>query len=208
MAPQGNATVKDSEGEVTTSRREFTGAMAKLIYWAGVAMALFHIWVNTVGIMPEIQRNALHFAFICFLGYLIYPFKKRHHQRWLILDSILAILSVAVGVYLVLFEDALHARNEVPTQIDLVFAGVAIILMLEITRRTAGYIIPSIAAFFLGYALWFGQYMEGLWNFPGVSLVRMLYRMYFAPDGIFGTIATISSTFVFLFVLFAGTGFE
>ncbi len=203
MTAKGNTVVKDSEGEVTASRREFTGAMAKLIYWAGVAMALFHIWVNTVGIMPEIQRNALHFAFICFLGYLIYPIGKRHARRWLPVDMVLAILSVAVGVYLVLFEDALHARNEVPIRIDLVFAAVAIILMLEITRRTAGYIIPSIATFFLGYALWFGQYMEGLWNFPGVNMVRMLYRMYFAPDGIFGTIATISSTFVFLFVLFA-----
>ncbi|MBC2713069.1 MAG: TRAP transporter permease [Desulfosarcina sp.] len=203
MTTKCDSVVKDSEGEVTTARREFKGSMAKVIYWVGVAMALFHIWVNTVGIMPEIQRNALHFSFICFLGYLIYPFKKRNHHRWLPLDFGLAILSVAVGVYLVLFEDALHARNEVPTQVDLVFAAIAIILMLEITRRTAGYIIPSIAAFFLGYALWFGQYMEGLWNFPGVNLVRMLYRMYFAPDGIFGTIATISSTFVFLFVLFA-----
>jgi TRAP transporter 4TM/12TM fusion protein len=203
MTVKGDPVVKESDGEVTAARREFKGAMAHIIYWVGVAMALFHIWVNTIGIMPEIQRNALHFAFICFLGYLIYPFKRRHHQRWLPLDIALAILSVAVGVYLVLFEDALHARNEVPTRVDLVFAAVAIVLMLEITRRTAGYIIPTIAAFFLGYALWFGRYMEGLWNFPGVTLVRMLYRMYFAPDGIFGTIATISSTFVFLFVLFA-----
>ncbi|MEJ2661418.1 MAG: TRAP transporter fused permease subunit, partial [Desulfobacteraceae bacterium] len=203
MTPQGDSIAEENDGEVTAARRQFKGAMAKLIYWVGVAMALFHIWVNTIGIMPEIQRNALHFAFICFLGYLIYPFRKRHHRRWLPLDVTLAVLSVAVGVYLVLFEDALHARNEVPTQIDLLFAAAAIVLMLEITRRTAGYIIPAIAAFFLGYALWFGQYLEGLWNFPGVHLERMLYRMYFAPDGIFGTIATISSTFVFLFVLFA-----
>ena len=203
MTAKGETAVKESDGEVTTARREFKGAMAHVIYWVGVAMALFHIWVNTIGIMPEIQRNALHFSFICFLGYLIYPFRKRHHKRWLPLDFALAVLSLAVGVYLVLFEDALHARNEVPNQVDLVFAAVAIVLMLEITRRTAGYIIPTIAVFFLGYALWFGRYFEGLWNFPGVTPVRMLYRMYFAPDGIFGTIATISSTFVFLFVLFA-----
>jgi TRAP transporter 4TM/12TM fusion protein len=203
MTTKNDPVVKDSDGEVTAVRRELKGAMAKVIYWVGVAMALFHIWVNTIGILPEIQRNALHFAFVCFLGFLIYPFGKRHHKRWLKLDFVLAMLSVCVGGYLVLFEDALHARNEVPTGMDLIFAGMAIIIMLEITRRTAGYIIPTIACVFLGYALWFGQYMEGLWNFPGVNMVRMLYRMYFAPDGIFGTIATISSTFVFLFVLFA-----
>jgi TRAP transporter 4TM/12TM fusion protein len=153
--------------------------------------------------MPEIQRNALHFAFVLFLGFIIYPISRRAARQTLPIDYGLALLAVATGVYLVLFEDALHARNEVPLPIDLVFAAVAIVLMIEITRRTAGYIIPSIAAFFLAYALWFGRYMGGLWNFPGVTPERMLYRMYFAPDGIFGTIATISSTFVFLFVLFA-----
>jgi TRAP transporter 4TM/12TM fusion protein len=64
-------------------------------------------------------------------------------------------------------------------------------------------LIPVLAAVFLAYALGLGKFFGGLWNFPGVRVSRILYRMYFAPDGIFGTIATISSTFVFLFVLFA-----
>ncbi len=203
MADNTNAVEKDRSGEVSSAQRKLTGIHARVIYWVGVLMALFHLWINTIGIMPEIQRNALHFAFILFMGYLIYPFAGRFARQTLWLDYFLAVFSVVTGVYLVLFEDALHARNEVPTQVDLLFAAIAIVLMLEITRRTAGYIIPVIAAVFLGYALWFGQYMGGLWNFPGVTVERMLYRMYFAPDGIFGTIATISSTFVFLFVLFA-----
>jgi TRAP transporter 4TM/12TM fusion protein len=103
----------------------------------------------------------------------------------------------------VLFEDALHARNEQPLTVDLIFAAVAIVLMIEITRRTSGYLIPTLATFFLLYALFLGTYFGGLMNFPGVTLERLLYRMYWAPDGIFGTIASISSTFVFLFVLFA-----
>ncbi len=192
----------DRTGEVLATQRKLTGTHARIIYWAGVATSLFHLWVNTIGIMPEIQRNALHFALILFLGYIIYPFRKGAARWTLRLDYGLAVLSVITGVYLVLFEDALHARNEVPTQVDLVFAAIAIILMIEITRRTAGYIIPVLAVLFLSYGLWLGKYFSGLWNFPGVTVERMLYRMYFAPDGIFGTIATISSTFVFLFVLF------
>ncbi|PID74230.1 MAG: C4-dicarboxylate ABC transporter permease, partial [Desulfobacterales bacterium] len=174
-----------------------------LLYWTGVLMAIFHIWVNTVGVMPEIQRNAIHFGFVLFMGFLIFPFSYRTARALKWLDILLALLSVACALYLVFFEDALHARNEVPILADLIFAAISIVLMLEITRRTAGYIIPCLAITFLGYALWFGQYMGGMWQFPGVSVERMLYRMYFAPDGIFGTIATISSTFVFLFVLFA-----
>ena len=194
------ASEKDTT-DVATGRQ--TPLNQRLLYWCGVLMALFHLWVNTIGIMPEIQRNALHFAFILFMGFIIYPPIKKLPERGLIFDYMLAVLAVITGAYLVLFEDALHARNEVPTQLDLVFAGIAILLMVEITRRSAGYIIPLLSAIFLGYALWFGRLMGGLWNFPGVTIERMLYRMYFAPDGIFGTIATISSTFVFLFVLFA-----
>jgi TRAP transporter 4TM/12TM fusion protein len=203
MTEADKTTATDKGGEVLSTRRRLGGIHAKVLYFAGVLTALFHIWVNTVGIMPEIQRNAIHFAFILFMGFIIYPFNARLARKTLAVDYALAILSVVTGVYLVLFEDALHARNEVPTQIDLLFAAMAIVLMVEITRRAAGYIIPCLALVFLGYALWFGRFMDGLWNFPGVTVERMLYRMYFAPDGIFGTIATISSTFVFLFVLFA-----
>ncbi len=196
-------TVKETDGEAIVVKKLLSRKMETLLYWVGVLMAVFHIWINTVGVMPEIQRNAIHFGFVVFMGFIIYPFNQRFAKSLKWMDVALALLSVACALYLVLFEDALHARNEVPILWDLIFAGIAIVLMLEITRRTAGYIIPCLAAAFLGYALWFGKYMGGMWQFPGVSLERMLYRMYFAPDGIFGTIATISSTFVFLFVLFA-----
>ena len=196
-------TVKETDGETVVVEKQLSPRMETLLYWTGVIMAVFHIWVNTVGVMPEIQRNAIHFGFVLFIGYLIYPFNQRFARQLKWLDIILALLAVACALYLVFFENALHARNEVPILPDLIFAGIAIVLMLEITRRTAGYIIPALAAAFLGYALWFGKYMGGMWQFPGVSIERMFYRMYFAPDGIFGTIATISSTFVFLFVLFA-----
>ena len=193
----------DAQGEALAVKRVLTGWTDRLITLAAICCSLFHIWVNTIGIMPEIQRNALHFSFILFMGFLMYPMLKRHPGKTLSLDYVLAILSFLIGLYLVLFEDALHARNEVPTTVDFVAAAVAIVLMLEITRRAAGWLIPVLSIIFLSYGLGLGKYLHGLWNFPGVTVGRMLYRMYFAPDGIFGTIATISSTFVFLFVLFA-----
>ncbi|BBD07035.1 TRAP transporter permease [Desulfovibrio ferrophilus] len=194
---------KDLGGETLAVKRELSGFTSSFIYWVGVICSLFHIWVNTVGVMPEIQRNALHYGFVLLMGFIMFPMLRKHARATLPLDWALGLLSFGVALYLVLFEDALHARNEVPLLIDLVAAGVAIVLMLEITRRTTGLLIPVLAMIFLGYGLGGGQYLEGLWHFPGVTVPRMLYRMYFAPDGIFGTIATISSTFVFLFVLFA-----
>ena len=195
------STDKEHEEGITT-QRELKGIHYNIIYIVGILSSLFHLWVNTIGIMPEIQRNAAHYGFILFIGYLLYPVSKKYARKTLGLDYVLAILSVMAALYLILFEDALHARNEVPILIDLVAAVIAMILMLEIARRASGLIIPTLSLLFLAYALFLGKSFGGLWNFPGVSLTRILYRMYFAPDGIFGTIATISSTFVFLFVLF------
>ncbi|KAA0258147.1 TRAP transporter permease [Deferribacter autotrophicus] len=202
MSIENKKTQEDVSGEVITVQRELGDTLKKIVYVVGILTSLFHLWVNTIGIMPEIQRNAVHYGLLLFLGYLLYPLSKKNPEKTLTIDFIFAVLSFLVGLYLVLFENALHARNEVPILPDLIAAAIAIILLLEITRRTSGLIIPFLAFFFLGYALYFGKFFSGLWNFPGVNIQRLLYRMYFAPDGIFGTIATISSTFVFLFVLF------
>jgi len=194
---------QDISGEVITVKRKLSGQTAALVYWFGILTSIFHLWINTIGILPEIQRNAIHYGCILFMGFILYPTSKRNPLKTFRLDLFLAVLSLVAAFYLVFFEDALHARNEQPLMVDLVFAGIALVLMIEITRRTSGYLIPILSLFFLSYSLFLGKLFSGLWNFPGVTLERLLYRMYFAPDGIFGTIATISSTFVFLFVLFA-----
>ncbi|MBN2567900.1 MAG: TRAP transporter permease [Deltaproteobacteria bacterium] len=193
----------DTSGETLAIKRKLTKNTKTFIYWFAVATSLFHLWINTIGIMPEIQRNAIHYGTIVFMAFVLYPFLKKHADKTFKMDVFLAILALAAAIYLVLFEDALHARNEAPTIIDLIAASIALILMLEITRRTSGYLIPVLSIIFMLYALFLGRQLGGLWHFPGVGIERLLYRMYFAPDGIFGTIATISSTFVYLFVLFA-----
>ncbi len=139
---------EEDSGEVSAVQRQFVGWQSNMMYVVAVAMSLFHLWINTIGIMPEIQRNAVHFAFILFLGFLLFPFSQRVSKQTLWVDYILAILSVAAGVYLVLFEDALHDRNEVPIIMDLIAAGIAVALMLEITRRTTGWLIPTLSLLF------------------------------------------------------------
>jgi TRAP transporter 4TM/12TM fusion protein len=191
-----------AQGEVVTAQRNLSARSQSAIYWIGVAASLFHLWSNSIGVLPEIHRNAIHFGFVLSMGFILYPALKSRICSSFKLDIILAVISSIVALYLLLFEEALHARNQVPNSADLIFAALSLLLLLEITRRTSGFFIPVLAIIFLTYALSWGKYLDGLWNFPGVTLPRMLYRMYFAPDGIFGTIATISSTFVYLFVLF------
>jgi TRAP transporter 4TM/12TM fusion protein len=190
------------QGEVITPHRDLSFRSKTTVYWIGVVASLFHLWANGIAVLPEIHRNAIHYGFILVMGFILYPALKSRINSGFRFDIFLSVLAATTALYLLFFEEALHARNQVPNAADLIFAGLALVILLELTRRTSGLFIPGLAIFFLTYALFWGKYLGGLWNFPGVSVPRMLYRMYFAPDGIFGTIATISSTFVYLFVLF------
>lgn len=191
----------DIGGEVAVNQRNLGGVHNRIVFWLCVATSCFHLWANALGVLPELQRNAIHFGLLVFIAYLLYPpFKGKNGS--LALDYVLGGLAALTAVYLLLFEADLHARNQVPLPRDLIAAACALLLLLEITRRTTGWFIPTLALLFLTYATMWGNLVGGMWRFPGVSFERILYRMYFAPDGIFGTIATVSSTFVALFVLF------
>jgi len=169
------------------------------------SVALFHIWVNTIGNISDLWRNSLHFALLGFLGFIVYPISKKRFLGSVNIkfDYFFALLVLSTSIYLILFEGALHARNEVPVILDLFFAGISIIFAIELTRRTTGLVIPLLALFFLTYVIWWGQYVEGIFNFRGMNLSRILYRMYFTDEGLFGMIASVSSTYVFMFILFA-----
>ena len=195
--------LEEDTGESKAVFRVFSGTLAKYFYVITVLMSLFHLYYNTIGVIPDLRRNAFHMLFVLGIGYLMYPMSKKRARQTLRIDIILSVLGIIASLYLVFFENALHARNEVPILSDLIFAALAIVLVLELTRRAAGWLIPTLSILALAYGLFLGRLIGGSFYFRGVTLSRMLYRMYFAPDGLFGSITTISSTFVFLFILFA-----
>ncbi len=176
-----------------------------MLTWFAAGVALFHIWANTFGNLNDLWRNALHLGLLGFLGYLSYSWtkKKSPSRASSRMDIIFGGFLLVSAAYLILFEDALHKRNEVPVLVDLLFAGITIVLALELTRRTSGIVIPILAIVLLAYVLWWGQFVGGVFGLRNMSLSRVLYRMYFTDEGLFGMIATISSTYVFMFILFA-----
>ena len=54
----------------------------------------------------------------------------------------------------------------------------------------------------LTYISWWGQYLGGVFQFRGLSMETVMFRSLYGDDAIFGTIARISSTYVFLFIIF------
>ena len=119
------------------------------------------------------------------------------------MDVLLSILMMASSIYFIWAEKALIERDLELTVIDSLVGALSIMLTLELGRRTSGIIIPFLSLFCLSYVFWWGKFIDGAFYFRGMTLNRVLYRMCFTDEGLFGHTASISSTSVYMFVLFA-----
>lgn len=176
--------------------KEITFAYAILI-------SLFHFYINIWGGISDLWFNSAHFALLGSLGFLTYEASKGE-DRVSILNIILAILSLSTFVYMMLFEESLYSVAHSQMRLsDIIVVSMTIILAIELVRRYTGYIIPALIILSISYVLFLGQYFEGVFAFGGMDFDRFLYRMFYTGEGLFGPIATISSTYVFMFILFA-----
>lgn len=172
--------------------------------WSAFLFALFHIYCNVFASISELWLSAIHFggfgAICMFMANETLSDDRKSLQYWI--NVILALLAMATAAYLVLFENALYARETEYIASDYAFSIIAIGLAMEFTRRTTGWFMPTLIAVSLSYILFLGRYIGGVFAFPGLSLETVMYRSYFTSEGMFGLTANISSTFVFMFIIF------
>lgn len=171
-----------------------------------IGISLFHFWMNVWGGMSDLWFNAAHFSLLASLGFLTYKSTQADSddEKVSFFDLVFSLLVLVSFVYMVFFEESLYADADGNMRTtDLLVSGLTIVLAIEMVRKSTGYIIPIIIITCIAYLLYFGQYLEGVFAFGGMSVERFLYRMYYTSEGLFGPIATISSTYVFMFILFA-----
>ncbi len=175
-----------------------------LLKFAAFLFALFHIYCNVFASISELWLSAIHFggfgAICVLMANETEEVKKNKFRYWT--NVLLAVLSVSVAAYLILFETALYEREAEFILSDYIFSTIAVVLAIEFTRRTTGWFMPVLVLISLSYILFMGRYISGVFSFPGLSLETVLYRSYFSSEGMFGLTANISSTFVFMFIIF------
>ncbi|AZT85966.1 TRAP transporter permease [Marinobacter sp. NP-4(2019)] len=180
--------------------------IGRVIFVLAIAIALSHLWFNTFSTLSELWTSALHFGLFGLLCALTMPMirSERPDTRRLVfsLDLVLGLLALGCALYLIGFEDALYDRGVVFSTADWVVSILAVILVLEFARRTTGWFIPCLCIVALTYVAWWGQYVDGIFNFPGLTWETVLYRSYIGGQGMLGSIARISWTYVFMFILF------
>jgi TRAP transporter 4TM/12TM fusion protein len=196
-------TVDVDSGRALRGPETTAGRVATVL---AVVIALVHIYFNTFGTWSEIRVNVIHFGGFGALCALIYPAFAARTPRGariaLVIDIVLALLALSCIAYLLLGEESFYARNANFLWYDWFFTILAPLLVLEFVRRTTGLLIPAMMVTAFTYVVIWGKYVPGMLTFPGLSLETMLYRTFHTDDGMLGNIASISATYVFMFVLF------
>ena len=177
-----------------------------VIFWLAIGTALIHLYFNTLSTLSTLWTSALHFGLFGLICALTNPTLKARSitgQRVVFgVDVVLGLVAMACAFYLILFEDDLYQRGVNFNMADWIVSIAAVVLILELARRTVGWFIPVLCIVALTYVAWWGQYVDGLFNFPGLSWETVLFRAYIGGQGMLGSIARISWTYVFMFILF------
>ncbi|EMT44982.1 TRAP transporter permease [Anoxybacillus flavithermus] len=188
-----------------SNTRKLTGVFQKVVFVGLLAFSLFQLYTAIFGVFTAQIQRSVHLGFALALIFLLFPARRGKRKSgklqvaWY--DIVLALLSIYVGSYWPLHIDKIVMRVGMLSDQDFYTGVLAVLLVLEATRRAVGLPITIIAILFLSYG-YFGEMMPGFLRHSGLSLQRLVQTMFFTTEGILGTPLGVSSTFIFLFLLF------
>ncbi|MEM0551995.1 MULTISPECIES: TRAP transporter permease [Aeromonas] len=185
------------------------GAMGGIITLLALAWSLFQLWIASplpfmlgFGVLNDTETRSIHLTFALLLAFLVFPaFRTSPRDRVPFSDIALALIAAGAASYLFVMYQALAQRPGNLTTADLVTACIGIPLLLEAARRALGPALAVIAIVFLTYSL-AGSWMPGLLAHRGVSFTALANHQWITTEGVFGIALGVSTSFVFLFVLF------
>lgn len=185
------------------------GSMGWIIAGLALLWSLFQLWIASplpfivgVGVLNDTETRSIHLAFAILLAYLVFPaLRSSPRDRVPLPDIALGVIGALVAGYLFLAYAQLAQRPGNLTTMDFTVACIGIPLLLEAARRALGPALAVIALVFLAYSL-AGPWMPGLLAHRGVSLNALANHQWITTEGVFGIALGVSTSFVFLFVLF------
>ena len=201
--------LEEMVSETDTGARHPPGIPGKMLFGVPLTWSLFQLWYASplpfifgFGVFNDTEARSIHLAFALFLAFTAYPAFKRSPRDYIpIADWIFAILGAFSAAYIYLFYNQLSDRPGAPITQDLIVAVCGMLLLLEATRRALGPPLMVVAIIFLIYTFG-GQYMPDVIAHKGQSLTKVMSHQWLTTEGVFGVALGVSTSFVFLFVLF------
>lgn len=181
---------------------------SKSVTWFIAAVAIFysifHLFI-TFNPLPELIQRSAHVAIGLVLVFLLYPARQSSSRQsipWL--DWLLALASLATFLYIWKeYQAIMTTRGGIPNTLDIVFAILAVVLVVEGARRVMGWMLPILGLIFLSYPF-FSHYdwvPDRLLTRP-YSISDIFGQMYLKTEGLYSSAIGASVTFIFLFILF------
>lgn len=193
-----------SDGE-NQHKRMFTGlSLGIMLLWS-----VFQLWYASplpyyfdFFVFNSAEARSIHLGFAILLAFLLYPTKKNHSSGPLdIAEFVLGVIGAGCAAYIFVFYVELSSRPGLPTNLDIFISVVGISVLLESTRRALGLPLAIVAIFFMVYCF-AGPYMPDVVAHKGVGLEKASYHYWLSSEGVFGVALGVSTSMVFMFVLF------
>jgi len=182
----------------------------KSIIIALLAWTLFQIYIATPLpfllsgdlLLNSIQTRLVHYSFAIFITYTFFGTLRNGARPYpQVLDIVLGLGAASPAIYGVVFYHELAGRIGAPLPLDIVVACIGLFFLLEAVRRTTGLPLVIVALILIGY-IFLGPYMPEVISHRGASLGRFADHIWLSSEGVFGFALGVSSSLVFLFVLF------
>lgn len=191
------------EKDADSRTRVYVGPMDIVLTAVLIVWAIFQIWANTFGTLGAVKLRTAHIMFLLPLAFTLYPtFRKERRRRTLmpVWDIALIVAAVASYGFLFLRYDAI-ARTGRLTDIEVYVGVVCLLVAFEAARRASGN-LALIALIFLSYFAVWGRFIPGTFGTSAFTLKRVIKALVWDTNGILGTGAGVSATYIFVFVLF------
>ncbi len=216
-APEADVADRSAADDIVaaaeTGARNPGPAIAAVIAGILLAWAIFQVWIASplpimmadfIPLLNNSHTRPAHLGFAIFLTFLIFPATKRSPRDHIpIQDWLLGAAAAWCALYLAVFADQIAERPGLPNTADLVHSGLGLVLLLEAARRALGLPLVIVAGVFLVY-IFFGEYAPDVIRWKGATLERAMSHLWITQEGVFGVALGVSTSLVFIFVLFGG----
>lgn len=171
------------------------------IFWIAIFFSSYQLWMASFHPLSSLVIRAIHVGFVLLMIFVLYPPMGGRTLFWRTLGWVMGLTGFAFGLYQWVFEADLTQRSGDLTPLDWVVGVVTVALVFDAARRAMGWGLPIICALFLLYGM-FGEHLPGALAHRGFGLDQIVSTLGFGTEGIYGTPTYVSSTYIFLFILF------
>lgn len=178
-----------------------TGLRGRAAYAVALFFSAFQLWTAAYGPLPSQVVRSVHVGFLLLLTFALLANRRPQCDGWALGGWVVGIFGFTLGLYHWVFYRELVLRAGEPELQDIVAGILVLALVFAAAQRLMGWPLPILCGLFLAYAL-FGHLLPAPFHHRGYDLAQVVDQMFLGTEGIYGIPTYVSSTYIFLFILF------